>query len=256
MLLTVLEIRDSGFLLFQGDHVDKSILEISFWSLLPAFGPVGVVVLIFLRWSLSPLSILYGTARMLLQLTLVGYVLTHIFTSDNPLLIVFVISIMLLLASWIALRPLSAPARQVYLPVLIAISTGGLLTLLIVTQGVIGLTPWFEPHYLVPLAGMIFANSMNAVSLAAERLESELARGELFTKARGIALTAALIPITNSLFAVGIVALPGMMTGQILSGVSPLIAARYQILVSCMVFGSAGISSAVFLMLMQRKQKA
>lgn len=66
-----------------------------------------------------------------------------------------------------------------------------------------------------------------------------------------IALQSSLIPIINSLFAVGLVSLPGMMTGQILSGVSPFIAARYQIMVMCMVFGSAGISSAVFLILIK-----
>lgn len=68
-----------------------------------------------------------------------------------------------------------------------------------------------------------------------------------YDQARRIALNAALIPITNSLFAVGLVSLPGMMTGQILSGVSPLIAARYQIMVMCMIFGAAGISAAIFL---------
>jgi len=62
---------------------------------------------------------------------------------------------------------------------------------------------------------------------------------------------ASLIPITNSLFAVGLVSIPGMMTGQILSGVSPIIAVRYQIMVMCMVFSAAGISSACFLTLVK-----
>ena len=59
-------------------------------------------------------------------------------------------------------------------------------------------------------------------------------------------MTTGMIPVINSLFAVGLVALPGMMTGQILSGVSPLIAVRYQIMVMCMMFGGAGLSAAVF----------
>ena len=102
---------------------------------------------------------------------------------------------------------------------------------------------------MVPLAGMIFANSMNAVSLAAERFEAERDRDVGYIEARSTALQASLIPIINSLFAVGLVSLPGMMTGQILSGVSPFIAARYQIVVMCMIFGSAGISSAIYLAL-------
>jgi putative ABC transport system permease protein len=122
-----------------------------------------------------------------------------------------------------------------------------------VTQLVIGLSPWYEPQYMIPLAGMIFSNSMNAVSLAAERLNSELEKLEPYYKARQIAFGASLIPITNSLLAVGLVALPGMMTGQILSGIDPLIAARYQIMVMCMIFGAAGISSAMYLVLVENE---
>ncbi len=88
-----------------------------------------------------------------------------------------------------------------------------------------------------------------AVRPVVGKLGAELAQGSRYGAARNIALQAALIPITNSLLAVGLVALPGMMTGQILSGVSPLLAARYQIMVMCMVYGSAGISAACFLAL-------
>ena len=107
------------------------------------------------------------------------------------------------------------------------------------------------PRYVIPLAGMIFANAMNSVSLAAERLEAEIERDVHYEQARSIAFRTSLIPITNSLFAVGLVSLPGMMTGQILSGISPLIAVRYQIMVMCMIYGAAGISSACFLILVK-----
>ena len=90
---------------------------------------------------------------------------------------------------------------------------------------------------------------MNAVSLAAERFQAESNRGVDYEEARRTALQAALIPMINSLFAVGLVALPGMMTGQILSGVSPLIAAEYQIVVMTMLFGATGISAAIYLYL-------
>ena len=100
---------------------------------------------------------------------------------------------------------------------------------------------------------MIFANAMNSVSLAAERLTAEMERDVQYEQARNIAFRASLIPIINSLLAVGLVSLPGMMTGQILSGISPLIAVRYQIMVMCMVFASAGISSACFLKFLDPK---
>ena len=142
-----------------------------------------------------------------------------------------------------------------YKRALFSIAVGGGTTLLLITQGVLDLHPWYWPRYMIPLAGMIFANAMNSVSLAAERLEAELARNVHYEEARSIAFRASLIPITNSLFAVGLVSLPGMMTGQILSGISPLIAVRYQIMVMCMIFGSAGISSACFLLLAKPQEQ-
>jgi len=84
--------------------------------------------------------------------------------------------------------------------------------------------------------------------LSAERFEAELENGKMLLDAQKAAWNASLIPQINSFLAVGLVSLPGMMTGQILAGASPLAAVRYQILVMAMVLGSAGISVAVFLM--------
>ena len=109
------------------------------------------------------------------------------------------------------------------------------------------------PRYVVPLAGMIFANSMNTLSLAAERFGAELERGNPYEESRNIALHTALIPTINTLIAVGLVALPGMMTGQILSGVPPLVAVKYQIIIMCMIFGASGMSAAVYLVLVKTK---
>ena len=213
-------------------------------SLAIAFLPVAVVVVILHRWSIGGGTSLYAMTRMLIQLLLIGYVLAFIFETDNSLVVLAVLSGMLLIASWIALRPLR---DKHYTKALGAISFGGVTTLILITRGVMDFEPWYDPQKLIPLAGMIFAGSMNAVSLAGERFYAETDRGVLYDEARRTALSAALIPITNSLFAVGLVSLPGMMTGQILSGVDPLVAARYQIMVMCMLFGSSGISAACFL---------
>jgi len=186
---------------------------------------------------------------MLAQLLLVGYCLAFIFETDSAWIVIAVLSVMVFTSSWIALRTLKTGRPALYKYALCAILLGGGTTLLLVTQAVLHLKPWYMARYFIPLAGMIFANAMNSVSLAAERLGAEISRNVHYEQARSIALRAALIPITNSLFAVGLVSLPGMMTGQILSGISPLIAVRYQIMVMCMIFGAAGISSAVFLRL-------
>jgi putative ABC transport system permease protein len=208
-----------------------------------------VVVAISYRWSTNGGTSIYAIARMLIQLLLVGYVLAFIFETDRPSIVFLVLAVMLFAASWIALRPIRGRSGSTYARALASIAIGGLSTLAIVTQGVLDLTPWYRPQFVVPLAGMIFSSSMNTVSLAAERFQAERARDANYIQARNTAFGAALIPLLNTLFAVGVVSIPGMMTGQILSGVQPLVAARYQIMVMCMIFGSAGISAACYLTL-------
>jgi putative ABC transport system permease protein len=214
-----------------------------------AFIPAFLVVGILYKWSLKYANALYAISRMLAQLLLVGYFLVYVFESDSLWIVMTILAVMVFASSWIALGTIKARRLELYSKCLCSIGLGGGLTLALITQVVLDLHPWYWPRYVIPLAGMIFANAMNSVSLAAERFEAELKRDVAYNEARAIALRASLIPITNSLFAVGLVSLPGMMTGQILSGISPIIAVRYQIMVMCMVYGAAGISSASFLML-------
>lgn len=214
--------------------------------------PVAVVIAIYIRWTQDKVTLFYALFRMLLQLILIGYVLIYIFAVDSPYLVLLILSVMLIAASIISLRPVEKRQNTFYLYAFISIFIGGIFTLITVVFGVLTLEPWYDPRYIIPLAGMIFANAMNAVSIAAERLESEIDRGHTYRHARVISYKAALIPRINVLFAVGLVSLPGMMTGQILSGVDPLIAVRYQIMVMLMILGSAGISVAIYLLLLKR----
>jgi putative ABC transport system permease protein len=216
-----------------------------------AFIPVIAVIVIHYIWSQGYKSSIYAVSRMLVQLLLIGYFLSYIFNSNSGLVVLTIVAVMIIIASWISLRTIRNKQLLLYPKALVSLVIGGGITLVLVTQFVLNLTPWYLPSYFIPLAGMIFANAMNSVSLAADRLEAEIDRNIEYEQARNIAFRASLIPITNSLFAVGLVAIPGMMTGQILSGISPLIAARYQIMVMCMVFGAAGISSACFLTLIK-----
>lgn len=233
--------------------MNQSIYLLSATDLLWATVPILLVMAVFYRWSIELGQTLQGIARMVVQLVFVGYLLTYIFASTNPFLISTILTLMLAVAGWIALRPIRHRRKNAYWLTLLSISGGSIFTLIIVVKGVLSLSPWFEPRYLIPIAGMIFANAMNAVSLAAERFESEMERNPNYLEARNKAMHTAMIPITNSLFAVGLVSLPGMMTGQILSGISPLIAVRYQIMVMCMVFGAAGISTALYLFLLRNR---
>jgi len=232
--------------------MNASIVTISISGLLWAFVPTIIVLGLLHYWALNVRSAIHAVSRMLIQLLVIGYILVFIFESTHAAVILMVLSVMLVAASWIALRPLQQKTFKHYRNALIAIFIGGMLSLALVTQIVLDLDPWYLPRYMVPLAGMIFASSMNAVSLAAERFEAERRKASPYLEARNSAFHSSLIPVTNSLFAVGLVALPGMMTGQILSGVSPLIAAKYQIVIMCSVFGASGISAGLYLFLLRK----
>ncbi len=216
-----------------------------------AFIPVVVTLVIVFYWSNGINNAVIAIVRMLIQLLLIGYALDFIFNSSNHWVILAVLSFMLIAASWITLVPLPVKKLDLVGYSLAAIAGGGIVNLVLITQGVLHADPWYQPAVLIPLGGMIFANAMNSVSLAGERLYSELGNRQDYARARNLAFQAAMIPTINSLLAVGLVSLPGMMTGQILAGTSPLIAVRYQIVVMCMVFSSAGISTALFLWLIR-----
>jgi putative ABC transport system permease protein len=221
--------------------------------LVPALVGVGFV---YAYWTKEHRTVAYGTLRMVLQLLLIGYVLVYLFQAQNPWVTSAVLAVMLTAASIIALRPLNKPPLKLYARTFVSVLTGGALSLATVLLGVLHVDPWYEPHVAVPLAGMIFANAMNAVSIAAERFESERNEGASYESARAKAYKASLIPIINAFFAVGLVSLPGMMTGQILSGVDPLVAVRYQMMIMLSVFVSAGIASALFLSLLRPAMRA
>ena len=234
--------------------MNTSVQAISLAGLILAFLPPIIVMGILSRWSLNAQTALFAVGRMLIQLLLIGYMLIYIFNTDHPGIILIVVTIMLLAAGWIALRPLKNKPFHLYWKALSAIFLGGIPTLVLVTQVVLDIEPWFLPRYFIPLAGMIFAGCMNTVSVAAERFEAESEKACSYTDARNSALQASLIPVTNTLFAVGLVSLPGMMTGQILSGISPLVAAQYQIVVMCMIFGASGMSASLYLILAKGRQ--
>lgn len=231
--------------------MSQSIQTIPLFNLSLAFIPALLTVGILFKWSLSSTNALYAVSRMLVQLLLIGYFLSYIFQSDSAYIILLILTVMVMASSWIALGTVAERRLQLYKHALLAIAVGGGITLALITQGVLMLDPWYSAQSMVPIAGMIFANAMNSISLAAERLNAELGRHVPYDEARNIALQSSLIPVINSLFAVGLVSLPGMMTGQILSGVSPLIAVRYQVMVMCMILGAAGIATACFLVLVK-----
>lgn len=220
--------------------------------LLPCLG----VIWIAHRWTGGGREMLMATARMAVQLLAIGFALIFLFDTPSPWLGLVIVLVMIGVSALISVRVVTTQKRQALLHAGLALGIGGGLTLAFILFAVLGLQdPLYQPRVVIPMAGMVFANAMTAITLAAERLHSSRKGGENFTAARRAAWTAALIPQVNALLAVGLVSLPGMMTGQILSGIDPLIAVRYQIVVMAMILQASGYSVALFLWLSGRAER-
>lgn len=243
----------------QRDVLDAPIIDLGWFDLVLAAGLVLIALGIAQSQRLGVgRGFIVGAIRTVVQLVLVGHVLVYIFALDRWPLVVAALLLILAVATHAALGWHPQPSRHLYGSMGVALLAGSGLTLVYVGVVVVQVDPWYNPRYLIPLFGMIVGNAMNGAALATERLagEMEIRRAEVEAYlALGAsteraaqepvrrALVTALIPTINSLMVVGIVSLPGMMTGQILAGVSPLTAVRYQIVVMFMLCSAVAIAA-------------
>jgi putative ABC transport system permease protein len=196
------------------------------------------------------ISLAIATVRTVVQLVAVGYVLAVIFDLNNPIPVLGVLLVMLMIATVTARNRISKKIPRLLLVVFGAIFFSTALTLSYTNLLIIRPETWYEPQYLIPLAGIVLGNAMNGAAIAGERLvstinssrleiETHLSLGATPQQAiaayRKDAIRAGLIPTLNQMMVVGVVTLPGIITGQLLSGVQPLDAASYQILVMFML---------------------
>lgn len=224
-------------------------------NLLYSLIPLLLIGYYYSKWANNNTEILYSTVRMIVQLLLVGYVLIYLFEEKNIYLGISILIFMMLVSSWISLRNSQDKSLEHFYKIALTISISSFLHLILIIILILDLNTFYEPKYVIPIAGMILANSMNVLSIAIERFDKEISRKESFENARNTAFKSALIPQINSLLAVGLVSLPGMMTGQILSGINPLIAVRYQIMIMATILSSAGISVIIYFIFKERDIK-
>lgn len=218
--------------------------------------PLVVVWYFYKKWVGNQSEIIYSTIRMIIQLLAIGYVLIYLFENKNLFIGLLIICFMIIVSTWIIIRNLKNKNLFEYIYLLTSLGISGIIHLIIVILLVLKLEYIYEPQYVIPIAGMIFANIMNGLSLAIERFEKEYNSTSNFIQSRAISFKASMIPQINSLLAVGLVSLPGMMTGQILSGVDPLIAVRYQIMIMSIILSSAGLSIIIYFLLKKKSIKS
>ncbi len=213
-------------------------------------------------------DLFWGTIRSVIQLFMLGYVLTLIFNYPSGLLSITIYCFMIIFAARIIIERIREKEVPFVMPAFFSMLISYLLITVLVTGVIVGAKPWWRPDYFLPIGGMIIGNSMTALSLSLERLFSDfrnqkkqiemlLCLGATPSEAsRPIlrdAIKAGMIPSINSMMGVGVVFIPGMMTGQILAGVDPLIAVRYQIVVMLMLTASTALGSVMVVFLAARR---
>lgn len=237
----------------------SSYIALSYWDLVLAaiFLVLNGVLSLALNLGLER-QLLIAASRMIVQLLLVGLVLKAIFAAASPALTVAVALVMGIFAG----REIWArQERRLAGPWGYGIGAGammvaGVMVTLVALTTQIEPEPWWSPRFALPLFGMILGNTMTGVSLGLDTLTSTLYRETLAVEARLLlgqtrwqavtpfsrrALRSGFMPIVNAMAATGVVSLPGMMTGQILSGVDPTEAVKYQLLIMFLIGGATGL---------------
>lgn len=210
-----------------------------------------------------------ASARTYVQLLALGFVLRWVFAARLWWIVVALLGIMTIVATRIVLKRAPDAPRGLFGGSFLSMALTSVTVTFAVTALIIRVPVWYEPRYVIPIAGMVLGNSMTGIALAIERLFSDLDsrteeilaltalganRWELAGRSARTALRAGLIPTINSMAAAGIVFIPGMMTGQVLAGADPLEATKYQIVVMFMVSAATAIGSIMAVMLSYRRR--
>ncbi len=209
-----------------------------------------------------------AAVRTVLQLGLIGIILEKVFALDRASLVLALVLVMTLFAGREAVARASHHYRWIFLDGWIAMAASCVIVGGVVTQVVVGVEPWYDPQYVIPLLGMILGNSLNGVALCLDRFLEHLAsrsdelelrlafgatRREVLEEPLRTAVRTGMVPIINSMAAAGVVSLPGMMTGQILAGSPPLQAVAYQIVVMFMIAGATACGTMVLAVVASRR---
>ena len=246
--------------------MSNDIMNLQLWQIGAAYVFIALLLVIVRKRGIGrEREILIASIRMTLQLVLVGYVLVYIFENTNPLMTILAIAVMEAFAIdnifKMTQEKLTGRLKNI---IAFSMVTGTLTSIFYFLFVVIRIYPWFNPQYFIPIAGMIIGNSMTGISLGVKGIaegmrnkralvESSLMLGATPARASreivNSAFDSAILPTINSMVRMGIVSLPGMMTGQILSGTSPLIATKYQIAIMLGIVGSVALSVILFVIL-------
>ena len=201
-------------------------------------------------------DVVVGVIRAIVQLVIVGYILEFVFGYKNPIFTTLLLLFMIFNAAHNATKR-GAKVRNKLVISFLSITVGVAVTLPVL---ILSKTIQYEPYQIIPVSGMIIGNAMIALGLCYNQLSSDFKnkRDEIETKLSlgadilpssieviHVSIKTGMIPTIDSAKTLGIVSLPGMMTGLILAGASPLEAIKYQIMVTFMLLSTTSISSFI-----------
>lgn len=248
----------------------SGVIVIGWWQLALATGFVLVVAVISWRLTLGlEKDLALATVRTYLQLLALGFVLRWVFANQTWWLVMMLLGLMTFVAATIIVRRSPDAPKGILTSSFLSMALTGLIVTFSVTGLIIQVEPWYRAQYVIPIAGMVLGNSMTGIALALERVFADMdaradellaltalgaSRWETSAGSIRTALRAGMIPTINSMAAVGIVFIPGMMTGQILAGVDPLAATGYQIVVMLMVAAATALGSVLAVLLTYRRR--
>ncbi len=223
------------------------LISLNTLDLVLCLGMIGMAIALSLWQKLGlEKQLAYSSVRSLMQLIAIGYILDLVFAIDNGLVVLGILGIMMAIAAVVTRNRIDQKLQGLLPTVVLSLLASNAFTLGYVILLIVQPEKWYEPQYIIPLAGMLFGNAMNGASLAGDRLlhtinqnrleiETHLCLGatpkQAITNYQREAIRTGLIPTLNNMVVMGLVSLPGMFTGQVLGGSDPLDAASYQILI-------------------------
>jgi len=248
--------------------METDYIHITDWSLV---GSIGFMLLVALIAYLAKLgitkSIFIGTVRSFIQLIIMGYILSFVFGTNKWYFTVLIVMIMFVFAAWDSFKSIKFKPPKIFTNSLIAMFLGSVFPLIYLFYVLLRVDPWFNPQYIIPISAMVISNTMSGVSICLNHFGSNLKLRKLEVEAKlslgansnqatediqKSSINAGLIPTINALMVLGIVKLPGMMTGQIIGGVDPVESVKYQLLIMYIISASTAISLYILVKLLQK----
>jgi putative ABC transport system permease protein len=225
------------------------------------------LISVLLRLGLER-ALFLAAFRAVVQLLLIGLVLKWIFALSQWYLVAALLMVMTFIAGISAAGRSSHRYRGMHIDSIISVWASSWAVAAIAIFTIIEVEPWYRPQYTIPILGMILGNSLSGISLVLDRLTQELvskrdevegllvlgaSKWEAAQPAIRQAVRAAMIPTINSMMIVGIVSLPGMMTGQLLAGVDPSQTVKYQIAIIFLIASSTALAAIGAVLLAYRR---